>query len=134
MSEISEVKKKSIILIMRLLVIFIILTQTQIFSCKIYEIFKSTYFEEHLPTTAYVLHSHDSLLSIRFTLYLIHSSLSSLLLLLITEMFVFDSNLKGFKELKSSISFHWSQFNGCYFLFPYFFCLSQFCFIFSCRC
>ena len=134
MSEISAVKKKSIILIMRLLVIFIILTQTQIFSCKIYEIFKSTYFEEHLPTTTYLLHSHDSLLSIRFTLYLIHSSLSSLLLLLITQMFVFNSNLKGFKELKSSITFHWSQFNECYFLFPYFFCLSQFCFIFSCRC
>ena len=53
------------------------------------------------------------------------SSSLSLLLLLISPMFVFRSNSKGFKEFKSGISFclfHWG-----YFLFPCFFCLSQFC-------
>ena len=30
--------------------------------------------------------------------------------------------------------FHWSHFHRCSFLFPCFFCFSQFCFIFSCRC
>ena len=29
--------------------------------------------------------------------------------------------------------FNWSHFHRCCFLFPCFFCLSQFCFIFSCR-
>ena len=58
-----------------------------------------TYFEEHLPTTAFLLHSHHSLLLIRFTLYSASSSLSPLLLLLTSPMFVFGSNSKGFKEL-----------------------------------
>ena len=46
------------------------------------------------------------------------SSSLSLLLLLISPMFVFRSNSKGFKEFKSGISFclfHWG-----YFLFPWF--------------
>ena len=48
---------------------------------------------------------------------------------------VFGSNSKGFKEFKSGISFSLkSHFHCCYFLFPCFFCVSQFCFIFSCRC
>ena len=37
-------------------------TPTHVFSCKYYEIFKSTYFEEPLRTTAYVI------LDVRFTL------------------------------------------------------------------
>ena len=40
-----------------------------------------TYFEEHLPKTAFSLHTHHSLQLIRFTLYSAHSSSSSLLLL-----------------------------------------------------
>ena len=31
------------------------------------------------------------------------------------------------------VQIHWSYFHRCYFLFPCFFCLSQFCFIFSFR-
>ena len=62
------------------------------------------------------------------------SSSLSLLLLLIYPMFVFRSNSKGFKEYESGISFLLSHFHRFYFLFPCFFCLSQFCFIFSCRC
>ena len=53
---------------------------------------------------------------------------------LLPPMFVFGLNSKGFKEFKSGISFSLkSHFHGC-FLFPCFFCLCQFCFIFSCRC
>ena len=37
-------------------------TPTHVFSCKYYEIFKNTYFEEPLRTTAYVI------LDVRFTL------------------------------------------------------------------
>ena len=48
-------------------------------------------------------------------------------------MFVFRSNSKGFKEFESGISFSLSHFYRFYLLFPCFFCLSQFCFIFSCR-
>ena len=40
-----------------------------------------------------------------FTLYSAPSFSSSLLLLLISPMLVFGSNLKGFKEFKSGISF-----------------------------
>ena len=70
----------------------------------------------------------------RFTLYSAPSSSSSLLILFISSMFVFGSNSKDFKEFKFAISFHWSHFHQRCFLFPCFFCLSQFCFIFSCRC
>ena len=48
---------------------------------------------------------------------------SSLLLLLATLMFVFDSNSKN---LNLASHFHWSHFHQCYFLFqlfPCFFCL-----------
>ena len=45
-------------------------------------------------------------------------------------IFFFHSNSKGFKELESGISFSLSHFHWFYFLFPCFFCLSQFCFIF----
>ena len=58
------------------------------------------------------------------------SSSLSLLLLLISPMFVFRSNSKGFEESKSIISFSLSHFHRFYFLFPCFFCLSQFCSIF----
>ena len=47
------------------------------FYCEIYEIFKNNYFEEHLSTAASVLHSHHSLLLIRFILYSVPSSSSS---------------------------------------------------------
>ena len=50
--------------------------------------FRYIYFEEHLPTTAFALHSHHSLLLIRFTLYSTPSSSSSLLLLIISPTFV----------------------------------------------
>ena len=93
------------------------------------------YFEEHLPTTAFVLHWHPSLLLIRFTIFSAPSSSSSLLLLSIPPMFVFGSNSKCFKEFKSSISFSLKpHFHCCYFIFPCFFCLSHYLFIFSCRC
>ena len=58
------------------------------------------------------------------------SSSLSLLLLLISPMFVFRSNSKGFEESKSIISFSLSHFHRFYFLFRCFFCLSQFCSIF----
>ena len=48
--------------------------------------------------------------------------------------FLFRSNSKGFKEFESDISFSLSHFHRFYLLFPCFFCLSQFCFLFSCRC
>ena len=75
------------------------------------------------------------LLLIRLTLYSAPSSSPSLLLLLVSRMFVFGSNSKGLKEFKSCISFLLkSHFHSCYFLFPCFFCLRLFCFIFSCHC
>ena len=39
-------------------------TQTQVFSCKIYECFKNTYFEEYQRTTAYVYKRVLRLLSV----------------------------------------------------------------------
>ena len=53
----------------------------------------------------FALHSHDSLLLIRFTLCSTPSFSSSLLPLIISPKFVFGSNLKGFREFKSGISF-----------------------------
>ena len=41
---------------------------------------------------------------------------------------------KASKNLNLVSHFHWSHFLRCYFIFPCFSCLSQFCFIFSCRC
>ena len=71
-------------------------------------------------------------LSIRFTLYSAPSS-SSLLLLLISPMFVLVQIPKASKNLNLVSHFHWSHFLCCYF-FPCFFWVSQFCFIFSCCC
>ena len=68
---------------------------------------RSTYFEEHLPTTAFALHLHHSL-----TLYSAPSSSLSLLLLLISPMFVFASN-----NLNLVSHFPWSHFHCCYFFF-----------------
>ena len=90
------------------------------FSCEIYKIFKNTYFEEHLPTTASVLHSHHSLLLIRFTLYSIPSPSSSLLLLLIT-LFFFIQIQKCFKKFKSSTSFLLKSLSWLLFSFSFFF-------------
>ena len=64
-----------------------------------------TYSEEHLPMNDFALHLHQSLLCIRSTLYSATSSSSSLLLKLISPVFVFGLNLKGFKEFKYGISF-----------------------------
>ena len=41
---------------------------------------------------------------------------------------------KTSKNLNLVSHFHWSHFHRCYFLFQCLFCLSQFCFILSCRC
>ena len=68
-------------------------------------------------------------LTVTYTFYFIFSTFfsSSLLLLLISPMFVFGSNWKGFKEFKSGISFSLkSHFHCCYFLFPSFPVLFQF--------
>ena len=80
-----------------------------------------TYFEEHLPTTVFALHSHHSLLLIRFSLYSAPSSSLSLLLLIISPIFVFGSNLKGFKEFKSGISFSLKSLSLLLFSFSMFF-------------
>ena len=48
------------------------------------------------------------------------SSSLSLLLLLISRMFVFRSNSKGFKEFESAISFSLSHFHQFYFFFHVF--------------
>ena len=80
-----------------------------------------TYFKEHLPLNAFALHSHHSLLLIRFTLYSAPSSSSSLLLLLISPMFAFGSNSKGFKEFKSGISFSLKSLSSLLFSFSMFF-------------
>ena len=56
------------------------------------------YFEKYIPTTAFALHSHHSPLINSFNLYSAPSSSSSLLLSLISPVFVFGSNSKGFKE------------------------------------
>ena len=69
-------------------------------------------FWEHLPTTAFALHSHHSLLLICFTLFSAPSSSSllllliSLLLLLMSRIFVFGSNSKASKNLILVSHFH----------------------------
>ena len=93
-------------------------------------------FKENLAKTAFALHSHHSLLLIRFTFYSAPSS-SSLILLLILHhcitttagaLFLFLCFWFKFKRLENLVShFHFHQ---CHFLFRHFFCLSQFCFIF----
>ena len=82
-------------------------------------------------TNEYLYHS---LLLSRFTLYSAPSTSLSLLLLIISPMFVFGSNLKGFKVFKSGISFSLKSLTSLYVLFPYFFCFSQSCFVFFCCC
>ena len=56
-------------------------------------------FVEHLPTNAFALHLHHSLLLFHFTLYSAPSSSSSLLLLLIS-LFLFGSNSKGLNKIR----------------------------------
>ena len=51
-------------------------TKVEVFCKK-----RCSYFEEHLPKTIFAMHTHHSLLLIRFTLYSAPSSSSSLLLL-----------------------------------------------------
>ena len=63
-------------------------------------------FQEHLPTTAFAMHSHHSLSLIRFTLYSAPSS-SSLLLLFISPMFLVQIR-KASKNLNLVSHFHWS--------------------------
>ena len=95
-------------------------TQAQVFSRKFCKISKNMFSTEpaakHLQATTSA-----------------PSSSLSLILLLISPMFVFRSISKGFKEFEPGISFSLSHFHWFYFLFPYFFCLSQFCFMFSCH-
>ena len=83
-------------------------TLAQVFSREFCEISKNMFSTEaaaeHLQTTASAL-----------------SSSLSFLLLLISPMFVFRSNSKGFKEFESGISFSLSHFCRFYFLFPCFF-------------
>ena len=79
--------------------------QHRYFPVKIMKFLRTPVLKKHLPTTVSVLHSHHLLLFICSTFYSISSSSSSQLLLLITLMFDFNSNSKGFKEFKSSISF-----------------------------
>ena len=43
-------------------------TPPQVFTCKIYEIFKNTYFEEHLRTTASEKANENQLKTVRFFL------------------------------------------------------------------
>ena len=82
-------------------------TMAQVFSCKFCKISKNMFptgpNAEHLYTTASV-----------------PSSSLSLILLLISAMFVFCSNSEGFKEFESGISFSLSHFNRFYFHFPCF--------------
>ena len=79
--------------------------QHRYFPVKIMKFLRTPVLKKHLPTTVSVLHSYHLLLFICSTFYSISSSSSSQLLLLITLMFDFNSNSKGFKEFKSSISF-----------------------------
>ena len=79
-----------------------------------------TYFEEHLPTPAFVLHLHHLFL-ISFTLYSAPSSSWSILLLLLSLTFLFGSNSKGLKEFKSSISFSLKSLSLVLFYFFFFF-------------
>ena len=79
-----------------------------------------TYFEEHLPTPAFVLHLRHSFL-ISFTLYSAPSFSWSLLLLLLSLTFFFGSNSKGLKEFKSGISFSLKSLSLVLFYFFFFF-------------
>ena len=79
-----------------------------------------TYFEEHLPTPAFVLHLRHSFL-ISFTLYSAPSFSWSLLLLLLSLTFFFGSNSKGLKEFKSGISFSLKSLSLVLFYFFIFF-------------
>ena len=62
-----------------------------------------------------------SLLLTRFTLYSTPSSSSSLLLLIISPIFVFGLNLKGFREFKSGILFSLKSLSSLLFSFSKFF-------------
>ena len=83
-----------------------------------------TYFEEHLPTPAFVQHLRHSFL-ISFTLYSAPSFSWSLLLLLLSLTFFFGSNSKGLKEFKSGISFSLKSLSlVLFYFFIFFFFLS----------
>ena len=69
----------------------------------------------------FALHSHHSLLIIRFTLYSAPSSSSLLLLTVNISDVCFDSNSKGFKEFKSGISFSLKSLSCLLFSFSMFF-------------
>ena len=79
-----------------------------------------TYFEEHLPTPAFVQHLRHSFL-ISFTLYSAPSFSWSLLLLLLSLTFFSGSNSKGLKEFKSGISFSLKSLSLVLFYFFFFF-------------
>ena len=82
-------------------------TLAQVFSCEFCKISKNVFSTEpaaeHLLTTAST-----------------PSSSLSLLLMLISPIFVFRSNSEGFKEFESGVSFSLSHFYRFYFLFPFF--------------
>ena len=83
-----------------------------------------TYFEEHLPTPAFVQHLRHSFL-ISFTLYSAPSFSWSLLLLLLSLTFFSGSNSKGLKEFKSGISFSLKSLSlVLFYFFIFFFFLS----------
>ena len=96
-------------------------TVAQVFSCEFCEISKNIFSTEPAAEHLQMTPSASSSLLLR-------------LLFSISPIFVFHSNSKGFKESESGISFSLSHCHRFYFLFPCFFCLSQFCFMFSCCC
>ena len=100
----------------------------QVFSCEFCKIFKNIFFHETPPVAAYNIENWQK----RTPFYGTTTSgcfWSSLLLLLITLMFVFDSNSKSFNKFKSSIYFSLKSISSV--LFSIFFfrssCLEVFC-------
>ena len=98
------------------------LKPAQVFSCEICKMFKNTFFHR-IPSVAVLIiwrpSKKEHLFDGRTTSGCFWSSL---LLLLITLIFVFDSNSKGFRDLNLVSHFHWSNFHRCYFLFQLFPC------------
>ena len=81
---------------------------------------------------AYVFISLHCLLHSYHSLFPIHFTLSSILL---PHHWCFHlvHIQKASKSVNLVSHFHWNHFHWCYFLFPDFFCLSQFYYIFCCR-
>ena len=81
----------------------------------------------NLSSTVQVYHfflgsiNFQCIFSLVYTVYCARTTRSSLQLLLISLMFLFGSNSKGFKKFKSDISFSPKSLHRCYFLFPCFF-------------